>query len=120
MDSEYKTWKELTAVELKNSAKKYQDFPKPGVLFIDMFSITADPQLFKMLNDATIKMVETELGADKFNAIVGLESRGFIQGPILAQHFGVPFVPIRKKGKLPGECFQQAYGTEYSQDVCEI
>ena len=70
----------------------------------------------------TVKVIETEVGSPgtHFNCIVGLESRGFIQGPMLAQHFMVPFVPIRKKGKLPGECFQQEYGTEYSRDVCEI
>lgn len=67
-------------------------------------------------------MIAHELGepGEAFNVIVGLESRGFIQGPILASHFGVPFVPIRKKGKLPGECYQQTYGTEYSQDCCEL
>ena len=56
---------------------------------------------------STVKIINEEVGrpGTDFNVIVGLESRGFIQGPILAQHFGVPFVPIRKKGKLPGECF---------------
>jgi len=56
----------------------------------------------------TVKIINEEVGrpGTDFNVIVGLESRGFIQGPILAQHFGVPFVPIRKKGKLPGECFK--------------
>ena len=70
------------------------------------------------MNDATALLLEKEAGS--FTVIVGLESRGFIQGPILAQHFGVPFVPIRKAGKLPGECYSVSYGTEYSQDKCEI
>ena len=57
---------------------------------------------------------------EKFNVVVGLESRGFLMGIVLAQHFNVPFVPIRKAGKLPGECISQEYGTEYSKDKVEI
>ena len=85
---------------------------------MDLFSLTSKPDVFEKLNLSTAKIIKEEVG--EFNVIVGLESRGFIQGPFLAQHFKVPFVPIRKKGKLPGECHQVAYGTEYSQDVCEI
>ena len=81
---------------------------------MDLFSLTADPAFFKKLNDGTIIVIEKEIGSANFDVIVGLESRGFIQGPILAQHFGVPFVPIRKSGKLPGAVWKQEYGTEYS------
>ena len=87
---------------------------------MDLFSLTSNPQFFKELNEGTVKVIEKEIGRENFNVIVGLESRGFIQGPILASHFGVPFVPIRKKGKLPGAVWQQEYGTEYSKDICEI
>ena len=123
MDSDYAGWKEKMAADVKAKADFYPDFPKPGVTFMDLFSLTSNPEAFKALNEGTVKIIETEVGKvsdGAFNVIVGLESRGFIQGPILAQHFGVPFVPIRKKGKLPGECHQQSYGTEYSQDTCEI
>ena len=57
---------------------------------------------------------------ERFNVVVGLESRGFLMGIVLAQHFKVPFVPIRKAGKLPGECLVQGYKTEYSDDRVEI
>ena len=89
------------------TAKFYPDFPKPGVTFMDLFSLTANPPFLKKMTEGTIKIIDTELGKapDAFNVIVGLESRGFIMGPILAMHYSVPFVPIRKKGKLPGECY---------------
>ena len=104
------------------TAKFYPDFPKKGVNFMDLFSLTRNHKFFQELNEFTLRVIRQEVGepGTDFNVIVGLESRGFIQGPILAQALNLPFVPIRKKGKLPGECHQQAYGTEYSQDVCEI
>lgn len=103
----YATWKEQFANQVKEKATFYENFPKQGVTFMDLFSLTNDPAFFKMFNDGTVKVLEEEVGQAgvDFNVIVGLESRGFIQGPILAMHFGVPFVPIRKKGKLPGECY---------------
>ena len=105
-NQDYKTWKEGFGKEIISTAKFYPDFPKPGVTFMDLFSLTANPQFFKKLTEGTIKIIDNEIGkaGECFNCIVGLESRGFIQGPILAMHYGVPFVPIRKKGKLPGEC----------------
>ena len=83
MDSqgqEYKTWKDAFGKEILATAKFYPDFPKPGVTFMDLFSLTANPRFFKKLNEATIKIIDTELGKapDAFNVIVGLESRGFI------------------------------------------
>ena len=73
---------------------------------MDLFSLTANPEFFKKLTEGAIKIIDTEVGkaGEAFNVIVGLESRGFILGPILALHYNVPFTPIRKKGKLPGEC----------------
>ena len=73
-------------MSVKNKAKSYKDFPKKGVTFLDIFSLTSDPEFFKELNKGTIKIIEREIeeqGLD-FNVIIGLESRGFIQGPILA------------------------------------
>lgn len=56
----------------------------------------------------------------QFNTIVGIESGGFIQGPILAQFLGVPFIPIRRGGYLPGEIYRHDYRGEYGQQVIEI
>ena len=71
------------------TAKFYQDFPKPGVNFMDLFSLSANPPFFKKLVDSTIKIIDTEVGKapEAFNVIIGLESRGFILGPILAMHY---------------------------------
>ena len=103
----YSQWKKTFGDRVCQKAVFYKDFPKKGVNFMDLFSLTSDSEFFNELNMSTIKIINEEVGrpGTDFNVIVGLESRGFIQGPILAQHFNVPFVPIRKKGKLPGECF---------------
>ena len=88
-DQEYTTWKEAFGKEIMTTAKFYQDFPKPGVNFMDLFSLSANPPFFKKLVDSTIKIIDTEVGKapEAFNVIIGLESRGFILGPILAMHY---------------------------------
>ncbi len=55
-----------------------------------------------------------------FTHIVGLESKGFVLGPILALKWGISFVPLRKKGKLPGECYSQDYQLEYGSDTIQV
>lgn len=74
----------------------------------------------KILNEAVIEKLETVFGEDRPNVVVGLETRGFFLGIILSLHWMVPFVPIRKAGKLPGECYKAGYETEYSSDAIEI
>lgn len=71
---------------------------------MDLFSITTNPKLYKRIIEACKLMIEVEIGrpGDDFNVIVGLESRGFVIGSILSYEWGLPFIPIRKKGKLPG------------------
>ena len=72
---------------------------------------------------AVKKLIVTKYGAPSegnYTHIVGLESKGFVMGPILSLEWGLPFVAIRKKGKLPGECWQQSYTLEYGADSIEI
>ena len=71
-----------------------------------------------MLMNGLIEMIDARVG--NFTHIVGLESKGFVLGLTLALHYKLPFVPIRKKGKLPGECFRQEYSLEYGKDTVEI
>ena len=81
MIADYDSWKISFGESIKKEADFYPDFPKPGVTFMDLFSLTSKPDTFKTLNEGTIKIIEKEIGtaADgTFNAIVGLESRGFI------------------------------------------
>ena len=89
---------------------------------MDLFSITTKPHLLRKVIDALKYVIEVEIGkpGEAFNVIVGLESRGFVLGPILAMEFGLPFTPIRKCGKLPGEVFRSVYEKEYGGDAIEI
>ena len=79
--------------------------------FSDIFSLLRDPASFKELNDIMALYIKTHI--PKVEAIVGLESRGFIFGSTLALELGLPFVPIRKRGKLPGELVSVEYSLEY-------
>jgi len=94
--------KKQIADQVMPNLRFYKDFPKPGVNFLDIFSATENPEVMVILKDAMIEL----LTGQKFTHIVGIESKGFVIGPILAMHYKVPFVAIRKKGKLPGECHQ--------------
>lgn len=104
------------------SYKSYPDFPKPGILFQDIFAVLANPDAVDDLC-TLLKLrysCETQHASlNKVDYIVGLESRGFF-GVLLAKKLKVGFIPIRKAGKLPGKVKQIKYGTEYSSDVCEM
>ena len=92
------------------------DFPKPGVIFKDITPLLNDKEalqgaaqsLFKKLNGASI---------DK---VIGVDSRGFIFGPLLATKLNAGFVPVRKKGKLPYTTFSESYALEYGTDILQI
>ncbi|XP_045602261.1 adenine phosphoribosyltransferase [Procambarus clarkii] len=95
----------------------YLDFPKPGIVFKDIFSALADPSVFRDL--MTILEERIRAICPDVEIIVGLESRGFLFGTPLSLSLGVPFVPVRKKGKLPGELKKVSYALEYGTDVFE-
>ena len=98
------------------------DFPKKGVNFLDIFSATSKPEIFKKIMEGLKRLIIEKIGqpGTAFTHIVGLESKGFVLGPILCLEWNLPFVPIRKKGKLPGECWEVDYTTEYSNDCVQI
>ena len=108
--------------EVLARTKFVKDFPKPGVNFMDLFSITFDPAYFRRVLDAFKTVIEQEIGAPKeaFDVIIGLEARGFVLGPLLSLEWGLPFAAIRKAGKLPGEVVKSSYEKEYGGDVIEI
>lgn len=108
--------------EVVSRTKFYKDFPRPGVSFMDLFSITQDPDYFRKVLDAFKHVIEFEIGrpGEAFNILVGLEARGFVLGPILALEWNLPFAAIRKAGKLPGETIKSSYEKEYGGDVVEI
>jgi len=103
---------------LKGHITSYPDFPKPGVLFRDMFSLLREPEAFKILTDVMVDYIRKKI--PETQVLVGLESRGFIFGAVLGIQLGLPFVPVRKPGKLPGELGRVTYALEYGTDTLEI
>ncbi len=93
-----------------------KDFPKPGIVFKDITPLLSNPDCLSAVVEA---MLADIVDFDP-EIIVGIESRGFIIGAILASRLGVPFVPLRKSGKLPFTTFKESYGLEYGTDSLEI
>jgi len=92
------------------------DFPKPGVLFRDITGILGDAEGLKLTLDALYKALENV----EFDAVAGLEARGFLFGVPIAEHFHKSFIPVRKKGKLPRETVEISYNLEYGNACMEI
>jgi len=92
------------------------DFPKPGIIFRDITGILGDADGLKLTLDAFYK----NLANVQFDVVAGLEARGFLFGVSIAEHFLKPFVPIRKKGKLPRETIGISYNLEYGSACMEI
>jgi len=107
---------------LKSKIRKIPDFPKPGILFYDLFSILNQVDLTQILFNNSIRLIEEFLSRtqQQITAVVGLESRGFLLGCVISDRLKVPFVPARKKNKLPGAVHKINYTTEYSQDTLEL
>src|SRR5215203_1573411 len=82
---------------LKSSIRDIPDFPKPGILFKDITPVLADSALCQDI----VEEICNQLKSIKVDGIVGIESRGFLFGMMLAQKLKIPFLPVRKKGKLP-------------------
>ncbi|NP_001264576.1 adenine phosphoribosyltransferase isoform 1 [Gallus gallus] len=103
---------------VRDRVRSFPDFPVPGVLFRDISPLLKDPVAFKALID----LLEDHLRASfpRIDVIAGLDSRGFLIGPSLAQRLGVGFVLIRKKGKLPGPTESISYALEYGKAELEI
>lgn len=101
---------------ITESIRTIPDFPKPGIMFKDITPLLQDVSLSKEITQA---FADHWMNHD-VEVIVGIESRGFIWGNSLAQHMGIPFVPIRKKGKLPAETHAYKYDLEYGSAEVEI
>jgi adenine phosphoribosyltransferase len=99
--------------------KPFPDFPKPGILFQDIFPIFKDPQAVEALVDHLAQSVRERV-TDKVHAVVGLDARGFLLGPLLAIKLNAAFIPVRKHGKLPGPCLSATYTKEYGDDVFDM
>ncbi len=102
--------------EIRNAIRDIPDFPKPGIVFKDITPVLKDPALF----DKTIGILYDRYKDREVNAVAAIESRGFIFGSVLALRLKVPFIPIRKKGKLPYRTISATYELEYGTDTVEM
>ncbi len=101
---------------IKSAIRDIPNFPKPGIIFKDITPLLKDARLFKQVIDHFVKRY-----ADRpISAIAGVESRGFIFGAPLAMALDKPFIPIRKKGKLPYKTVEQSYDLEYGSATIEM
>ena len=96
--------------------REVPDFPKRGINFKDITTLLLDQELSSEIIDTFIN----RLKGKKVDAIVGVESRGFLFGFLLANKMGIPFIPIRKSGKLPGETLRYKYNLEYGSAEVEV
>ena len=101
---------------VKDYIRTIANFPHDGILFRDVTTLFADPRGFRLAVD---QMLEPYVG-QKVNKVVGLEARGFILGGAIAHQLSAGFVPIRKKGKLPGATISQGYSLEYGEAIVEL
>jgi adenine phosphoribosyltransferase len=101
--------------ELRGAIRDVPDFPQPGILFRDITPLLANGPLFHRLIDALQRHYQGQI-----DAVVAIESRGFIFGAPLAYALGVGVVPVRKAGKLPYQTHAAAYSLEYGEATLEI
>ncbi|KAI8987813.1 adenine phosphoribosyltransferase [Mycotypha africana] len=104
---------------IKNLLGTHVDFPKKGIVFKDMFPVFQDPTAVEALISNIVHHINSTY-KEKIDAVVGLDARGFLFGPLVALRLGAAFIPVRKQGKLPGECVQATYVKEYGEDVFEL
>jgi adenine phosphoribosyltransferase len=101
---------------LKKSVRNVSDFPIKGIQFKDVTTLFKDPYILHELTDGLYETYKDK-GITK---VVGIESRGFIMGPLVASRLNAGFVPIRKPGKLPADVYEESYKKEYGIDTIQI
>jgi 5'-methylthioadenosine phosphorylase len=102
--------------DLKSTIRTIPNWPKPGIMFRDITTLIENPKAFAYC----IEKFKEKYSNSEITKIAGIEARGFIFGAALAKDLGLPFVLIRKKGKLPGEIISQEYALEYGTDKIEM
>ncbi len=104
------------SIDLKSLVRTIPDYPKPGILFRDITTLIEHPEGFK----ESVERIAAAHRGMGFTHVAGIEARGFIFGAGVAIALGVGFVPVRKRGKLPGTTIGQNYALEYGVDTIEI
>lgn len=103
-------------MDIRSLIRTIPDYPKPGIQFRDITTLLKNPAGFKASIDALVERYRDQ----KIDKVVGTEARGFLFGAPLAYALGVGFVPVRKKGKLPGKTSGHEYALEYGHDRIEM
>jgi adenine phosphoribosyltransferase len=103
-------------MSLRSLIRTIPDFPKKGIMFRDVTTLMKDADGFRLV----IEQMAERYQDKKIELIAGIEARGFILGAALAFHMGLGFIPIRKKGKLPGKTIREDYELEYGTDSIEV
>lgn len=103
-------------MDLKDWIRDVPDYPQPGILFRDITPLLAHPPAFRY----TIEQLQAPFARQTIDAIVGIDARGFIFGAPVAYALGVPFVPVRKRDKLPPETIGVNYSLEYGSGRLEM
>ena len=101
---------------VKDYIRTIPDFPHEGIMFRDVTTLFADPRGFRMAIDQLLH----PYAGTAIDKVVGLEARGFILGGAIAHQLSVGFVPVRKKGKLPGQTISEDYKLEYGEATVEL
>jgi len=101
---------------IEDYIREVPDFPKPGIMFKDITPLLQEPQAMK----EAVRQLHQQIPEGIIHKVVGIESRGFIFGPLLADMLGAGFVPVRKPGKLPYKKYSTSYQLEYGTDTLEI
>ena len=101
---------------VRSTVRQVPDFPKPGILFLDITTATKDAKSMNLMIDFLYEKFKDE----KIDYVAGIESRGFIFGAPLACRLNAGFVPIRKPNKLPADTIKESYSLEYGTDTIEM
>ncbi len=103
-------------MDLQSHIRNVQDFPKEGIGFKDITTLLKDGQAFR----AAVDELSAPFAEQGISKVVGIESRGFVFGTVMAYNWNIGFVPVRKPGKLPADTLREEYELEYGTDSLEI
>jgi len=103
-------------IDLNKYIREIPNFPKEGIQYKDITPLLQSPEAIK----ESVAQFLALIGDEKIDKVVGIESRGFLFGMLLAEKLNAGFVPIRKPGKLPAETYSEVYELEYGKDTLEI
>ena len=106
----------ITPAQLAAAVRTIPDFPKPGVQFKDITPLLADAKLFA----GSIALLTEHFRPGQVDAVVGIDARGFIFAAAAAYKLQTGFIPVRKKGKLPFQCYEESYDLEYGSNTMAV